>query len=67
MNATHELSAVGMSAYQLIFSCIPLLEHVTSVILFPSDGFPVIIFSHLDLFLNYMLIFLYKEGGKSIS
>lgn len=67
VNATHELSAVTVSAHQLIFSCSPLLEHVTAVILFPSDGFPVIMLSHLDLYLNYMLIFLYKEGGESIS
>lgn len=63
----NELSAVTVSAHQLIFSCSPLLEHVTAVILFSSDGFPVIMLSHLDLCLNYMLIFLYKDGGESIS
>lgn len=65
LSMQHELSAVTVSAHQLIFSCSPLLEHVTAVILFPSDGFPVIMLSHSDLYLNYMLIFLYKEGGES--
>lgn len=40
-----ELSTVSVSAYQLIFSCIPLLEHVTAVI-FPQMAF-LLLCSHI--------------------